>query len=159
MAIVQPKLNGVFCGLFLVDCQRKDKGYFVNKPFSNWTKICASLSNHHDCLQIADAMKSTTEKSDMRVNVMSSNALQKKIDENRHILRQMVRAVVLLGKQGIAFRGKIENITSTKNPGNCLALLKFYAETDTILFNHLYHTRLKMLYTCLLLRKMKLLIL
>jgi len=121
----------------------------VNKPFSNWTKICASLSNHsklkyhRDCLQIADAMKSTTEKSDMRVNVMSSNALQKKIDENRHILRQIVRAVVYLGKQGIAFRGKIENITSTKNPGNFLALLKSYAETDTILFNHLYHTKAK----------------
>ncbi len=55
---------------------------------------------------------------------MSSNALQKKIDENRHILRQIVRAVVYLGKQGRAFCGKIENITSTKNPGNFLALLK-----------------------------------
>ncbi len=88
-------------------------------------------------------MKSTTEKSDMRVNVMSSNALQKKIDENRHILRQIVGAVVYLGKQGITFRGKIENITSTKNPGNFLALLKSYAERDTILFNHLYHTNAK----------------
>ncbi len=59
--LYSPKLNGVFCGpcsLFLIDCQRKDKGYFVNKP----------LKYHRDCLQIADAMKSTTEKSDMRVN-------------------------------------------------------------------------------------------
>ncbi len=67
-------------------------------------------------------MKSTTEKSDMRVNVMPSNAQQKTIDENRHILRQIVRAVVYLGKQGIAFRGKIENITSTKKPRNTVDL-------------------------------------
>ena len=48
-----------------------------------------------------------------------------------------------LGKQGIAFRGKIEDITSTKNLGNFLALLKSYAETKSILFNHLYHTKAK----------------
>ena len=97
----------------LIDSQWKDKFFCVNKPISNWTKICCSLSNHsklqyyRDCLRIADAMKSTTEKCDMRVNVLSSNALQKKIDENRQILRQTVLAVVYLGKQGIAFHGKI----------------------------------------------------
>ena len=48
-----------------------------------------------------------------------------------------------LGKQGIAFHCKIEDITSTKNPGNFLALLKSYAETNSILFDHLYHTKAK----------------
>ena len=48
-----------------------------------------------------------------------------------------------LGKQGIAFCVKIEDITSTKNLGNFLALLKSCAETKSILFNHLSHTKAK----------------
>ena len=53
--------------------------------------------------------------------------------ENTHILQQIVRGVIYLAKQGIPFRGDVEKISSTKNPGNFLALLKSYAETDEIL--------------------------
>ncbi len=48
-----------------------------------------------------------------------------------------------LAKQGIPFRGDVEKISSPKNPGNFLALLKSYAETDEILYNHLYSPKLR----------------
>ena len=35
-------------------------------------------------------------------------------------------------------RGDIEKVSSQKNPGNFLALLKSYAETDKTLYNHIY---------------------
>ena len=53
-----------------------------------------------------------------RVNVVISNSLQHKIDENKHILRQIVRAVLFLAKQGISFRGRAEDIIFPKNPGH-----------------------------------------
>ena len=41
-----------------------------------------------------------------------------------------MRAVIYLAKQGVPFRGDVEDINLNKNPGNFLALLKDYAETD-----------------------------
>ena len=56
------------------------------------------------------------------------------MDENRHIIRQIVRAILFLGKQGLPFRGNNEDLNITKNPGNFLALLKCFSESDSILF-------------------------
>jgi len=47
--LYSPKLDGVFCYpcfLLHINSQRKDKGYFSNKPFSNWTNTYCSLSNY-----------------------------------------------------------------------------------------------------------------
>lgn len=37
----------------------------------------------------------------------------------------------------------MEDVTLDRNPGNFLALLKSFAETDPILFQHLYHPKSK----------------
>ena len=50
---------------------------------------------------------------------------------------------MFLAKQGLPFRGDFESIQSKKNPGNFLALLKDYATTDKILFDHLNSSRAK----------------
>ena len=65
------------------------------------------------------------------------------MDENRHIIRQIVRAILFLGKQGLPFRGDNEDLNITKNPGNFLALLKCFSESDSILFDHLNKPRAK----------------
>ena len=44
-------------------------------------------------------------------------------------------------KQGIPFRGKKEDITAGKNPGNFWGLLKDFAQNDQVLFYHLYNSR------------------
>ena len=65
------------------------------------------------------------------------------MNENKHIMRQIVRAIIYLAKQGLPFRGNNEDLSLCKNPGNFLALLKNYAETDDILHRHLNNPRSK----------------
>ena len=65
------------------------------------------------------------------------------MNKNRHILRQIVRAILFLAKQGIALHGKKEDLTARKNPGNFLALLKDFAENDKVVLDHLYTPRAK----------------
>ena len=57
------KLDCIFCGpcsLLLSSEKHKDKGQFVNKPFSNWIKISSALLDHsklkyhHDYLQLVE---------------------------------------------------------------------------------------------------------
>ena len=65
----------------------------------------------------------------------ANSVIQVRINENKHILRQIV--------QGLPFRGDTEELNLRKNPGNFLALLKNYAETDEILHQHLNNPRAK----------------
>jgi len=141
-----PTLDSVFCGpcsVLLSSERREDKGLLVNRPFSQWVKLSDTLNSHSkaayhsDCLQAADILKATIENPNARIDVMQSTALKSKIEENKHILRQIVRAALFLGKQGLAFRGDVENVASAKNPGNFLALLKVFASNDPILQSHL----------------------
>ena len=48
------------------------------------------------------------------------------MDENRHIIRQIVCAILFLGKQVLPFHDDNEDLNITKNPGNFLALLSFF---------------------------------
>ena len=95
---------------------------------------------HLDVLQSADIAK-IIENPASRIDVLTNTALQARITENRHILRQIVRGILFLAKQGMAFRGDVEDISSNKNPGNFLALLAMLAENDSILHGHLYQPR------------------
>ena len=61
---------------------------------------------------------------------MSNSTLQKQLSENKHILHQIVQAILYLGKQGLPFRGDVENLSLPNNPGDFLALLKVFAEND-----------------------------
>ena len=150
--LYSPKLDGVFCrpcSLFLSSDKRKDKGLLVNRSYSNWSKIGNALSNHSsllyhlDCVQYTDNLKNSIDNPASRIDVMANSDIQMQMDENRHIVRQIVRAIPFLGKQGLPFRGDNEDLNITKNPGNILALLKCFSESDSILFDHLNKPRSK----------------
>jgi hypothetical protein len=83
----------------------------------------------------------TIENPASRIDVLTNSTLQAQITENKHILRQIVRTILFLAKQGMAFRGDVEDISSNKNPGNFLALLAMLAENDGILHGHLHQPR------------------
>ena len=85
-----------------------------------------------------DVLKTTVEIPSSCINVMINSSLQKRMNENRHIIRQIVRAVIYLAKQGLPLRGDVEDINGVKNPGHFLALLKDYASKDEILYQHLH---------------------
>ena len=98
---------------------------------------------HHDCLQAADILKSSIENLGSRIDVMTSQALQSRMTENKQILFQIVRTIIFLGKQGLGLRGDLEDVASEKNPGNFLTLLKVFAENDPVLHRHLHQPRAK----------------
>ena len=58
------------------------------------------------------------------------------MNENKHIMWKIVHAVIFLAKQVLPFRGDVDDLNLSKNPGNFLALLKTFAETDNVLFSY-----------------------
>lgn len=147
-----PSQDGVYCGpcaVMLSEDSRRGKQSLVNKPFSNWVKISRVLSSHsklvyhRDAAQAADVLKSSVDNPGTRIDVMTSPALQVQIGQNEHILQGIVRAILFLAKQGLPFRGDVENVETAKNPGNFLALMKLFAETDPVLHDHVYKRRAK----------------
>ena len=86
----------------------------MNRPFSNWVKLSEVLQNHskltchRDAVQSADVLKISIENPGSRIDVQMSSSLQSQMAENKHILRQIVQAVLFLAKQGLAFRGDKE---------------------------------------------------
>ncbi len=105
--IYSHKLEAIFCGpcsILLPVSERRDKGLLVNRPFSNWGKLSTTLISHsehtyhRECLQDADILKSVTENPTCHLDVMTSSILQDHIKENKHILRQIVCAIIYLGK-------------------------------------------------------------
>ena len=114
----------------------------VNRPFSSWGKVCVVLNvhsshrYHQECIQDADILKTTIEKLATRIDVMADSAIQVRMNENKHIMWKIVHAVIFLAKQSLPFRGDVEDLNLSKKPGNFLALLKTFAETDKVLFSH-----------------------
>lgn len=148
-----PRLDGVFCGpcaLLVIDSKRSDRSCLINKSFSNWVKLGDTLSKHsklsyhQDSVAKADSLKSTVENPSSRVDVMTNRVVQQQMKDNNHLLRQIVRAILFLARQGLALRGDKEYNTDSKtNQGNFLALLKLFSENDPLLHSHLHSPRAK----------------
>ena len=138
------KLNASFCGSCSLFWKTDITKACFNRPFSNWVKINSTmkyhsgLACHHICLQVANVTKSAVENPATRTDVISNTALQLRNETNKHIIQKIIRSVIFLVKQGLPLCGDKEKITSKVNPGNFLALLKSFAETDSILHSHLY---------------------
>ena len=78
----------------------------------------SSLSYHQECLQKAHILKSTIENPASRLDVIVDNSSQARMNDSRHIIRQIVGAIVFLAEQGLPFRGDLGGIQSKKIPGN-----------------------------------------
>ena len=69
---------------------------------------------------------------------MLDTTLQKRIEENRAILRDVIRDIILCGKQCTSYRGQRENINDTTiNSGNFLAILRLIGQYRSELGKHL----------------------
>ena len=80
-----------------------DKGLLVNIPFRNWVNFHATLKYHKNALQAADTLYKTVDNPDARLDVMVSSVLQDGLANNKHILEEIVRAIMYLTKQGLPF--------------------------------------------------------
>lgn len=143
--VYSPTLDGVFCihcALF-VDNRDSNKGSLVNRPFTKWTKLSNEL-NLHDSFQyhvksmvVSNSFVNSIEHVERTLPCILDKTRLQRIDENRHILKFISKAVLFCGQQCIALRGDNEDITTAGNPGNFLAILNMLSEQDPILKKHL----------------------
>lgn len=141
--VYSPRLDGVFCiHCALFAKQRDCKGVLVNTPFTKWTKLSEVLKNHamgahHSSAMIdSETFKNTIETPETTLPCLMSAEKQKRIDENKHIIKLIAKAVLHCGRQCQALRGKVEN-DNKKNPGNFLATLKLLADSEPLLKQHI----------------------
>ena len=83
----------------------------MNRPFSKWVKL-SEVPDHSKLTYHCDTVQSADENPASKIDVQISSSLQSQMAENKHILHQIVRAVLFLGKQGLAFRGDKQDIHS-----------------------------------------------
>ena len=110
---------------------------FIN-GIQDWKNLNRNLKKHqnseHHITSYAQWMnRMTTTKS---VVAQLSSKHDKEVHMNRKNLATIIRAIYYLSKQGLAFRGHIENQENSNN-GNLLELLEFISETDPDIKRHL----------------------
>ena len=139
-----PHLDAAFCvpcALFVRN--RSNKQSLVTKPFRKWTRYTsvivehAEKSYHRDAMIAAQTFRESIENPSTTLTCVFDKEKEKRIEENRQILKAIARAVLYCGRQCIALRGHREKLTQSENPGNFLALLKVLSESDPVLEAHL----------------------
>ena len=82
--------------------------------------------------------KNSLAKPAQTIRSMLETTLQKRLEENRAILRDVIRAIILSGRQCMSCRGHRENINDTTiNSGNFKAILRLIGEYRSELGKHL----------------------
>lgn len=135
--IYDSKTNSVFC--------------FACKLFSKDVSLLSSKSGYGDWKNVS-VIVSTHEKSKNHVKSMctlahrmsSKNTINKELKERvlkechywREILKRIVATIKFLSSQGLAFRGRDENLNSS-HKGNYLSCLVYLSEFDPFLADHL----------------------
>ena len=144
----------------------KEMGVFVMRPFTNFKKASELLGKHfhgignskghkthQNALHVANMFIKAMEDSSARIENQLSILHSKKVTENRLKLRSIAEAIILCGRQGIAFRGhRDDRLSVEENPnsnhGNFLALLQFRIQAgDKILSDHLQSAPANATYT------------
>ena len=112
--------------------------------FSKWHKVDDKLkslvnnSTHLTAMTAATGFKERLEKPSSTLTYGYGNQRIERAQRNREILKGVIKATKLCGKQWIAFRGHCENVASKENYcGNFIAILKLLAKTNGNLQNHL----------------------
>ena len=145
--------NGVYCRACALFAPKKvggqDLGQFVTKPFKSWGKILQKASVHGMKNYHLSSMARMTEflaryeNPSQSISVIMDTELQRLMETNQKVLESLIKLVLLCGKQGLALRGhRDDKISWTEddahsNEGNFVELVRFRAETDPVLAQHL----------------------
>jgi hypothetical protein len=135
-------LNAVFCWNCLL---------FGKDRHTSWTKggfkhlgnLSKSISSHEITVNHIRSSLCAASFGQSRIETALDDQLRQEISQhnkmvkrNRDILRRLINAVCFLGKQELAFRGHDESKNSN-NRGNYIELLKYTADYDPLLAEHL----------------------
>ena len=126
-------------------------GQFVTKPFKTWANKSQKMNAHAShlyhmtaCTKMREFL-ATYEEPSLAVDVRLDTLTQKQLKDNQLVIQSLFKVVMILGKQGLAFRGhrddKVEWMEQSdqecENQGNFIELVRFRAETDSVLSQHL----------------------
>lgn len=147
------KLGGSFCipcVLFADSQKRLLAEALVNRPFKRMARFTSVIKSHADKAYHKDAVVSSKAFLDSLKKPETGNIIisldrkkQEVIQKNREVLAHIIRSVLWLGRQGVAFRGHREsltpptNIKESSNRGNFLELILLLAGYDEGLATHL----------------------
>ena len=146
--------DGVYCRACACFAPKQvggqDLGQFVTKPFKSWGKVQQKASAHGTKQYHLSSMTRMTEfisryeNPDKSISVIMDSELQRVMETNQKVLESLLKIVLLCGKQGLALRGHrddqiswTEDDNAHSNEGNFVELVRFRAETDPVLAQHL----------------------
>ncbi|XP_072174513.1 52 kDa repressor of the inhibitor of the protein kinase-like [Diadema setosum] len=133
----------IYCALFA--SPRDNLGILVNKPFTKWRKKSEyigphAMKGHHiEAQNAAMDFIAKIDHPEKTVEAYSKSLSGQNYQNNLHILRYCVEAVLFCGRQCIALRTRNESgsCSDGSNPGNFIALLRSFAQHDDALLKHL----------------------
>ncbi len=155
--------DGVFCRACAIFAPKVVGGHtlgqFVTKPFKSWTNKTQKMKSHGKldyhltaCAKMSEFLTAYQQPSHA-VNVRLDSQAQKQVEANQCVIESLFKIVLLLGKQGLAFRGhrddriEWEEQGDHDNRGNFVELVRFRAETDETLLKHLQNAPKNARYT------------
>ena len=146
-------MDGAFCKacVFFAPNQAggQDVGQFVTSPFKCWTVFSAHANAHAGTNYHRDAMTKMSafiagyENPSQSVDTALNTEAQQIMESNQKVLESLLKVIMLCGKQGLSLRGhrddKVfwEGDHEGSNEGNFIQLVRFRAETDIFLADHL----------------------
>lgn len=158
--VYSPILGGglcKYCILFPPQTGRVKNAVLVSRPFVNLTKAVGKdgvFENHANCDYHKQSLVKGSSfaaviqnpKESVRFKLSEANELIYK--KNEHILKSIIKVVLLCGKQNIALRGHRDDSTSTSGrKGNFHAILSLLSDNDDVLRQHLLEGRKNAQYT------------
>ena len=122
----------------------------MTKPFKSWGKIFQKASAHATKKYHLSSMTRMSEfiaryeNPSQSISTILDSELQRVMETNQKVVESLFKIVLLCGRQGLALRGhrddKIswtEDDDTHSNEGNFVELVRFRAETDAVLAEHL----------------------
>ena len=144
--------DGVYCRACVVfspyQIGGRNLGKFVLEPFRYWTKTSdratehAKNGYHRSALAVMNEFLSRYKSPSQSVDAVLKSQVRQTMEANQKVIESLLRIIILYGKQGLALRGNRDDqidwqSVKRSNEGNFAQLVRFRAETDTILSTHL----------------------
>ena len=115
----------------------------VNKPFRDWKNAIERFTSHGNAeyhtqsMILGEHFTSNIEHPENSIDVQFKPIKAENIRNNRIILASIINAILYCGRQCIGLRGDHENLNTSGNPGNFLALLNLIGQYDQTVKGHL----------------------
>ena len=157
--------DGAFChacAVFLTDNPGGQScGQLVTKPFKAWVKQFCKFESHAKNQYHLTSLARMSEfierykHPEVAVDTQLNKRLQHQMECNQKVIESLFKIIIFCGKQGLAYRGHRDDlinfsdleVESSHNEGNFIELVKFRAETDSNLHNHLQNAPKNAKYT------------